>query len=93
MPRLTDHLAQLRQRSGLSYSALAERAQTNPGNLHRIFSGGDKPRRDMLLRLALALNLNVADTDELLRVAGFPGLLPPPARREMQAAVGLQGVE
>ena len=93
MPRLTEYLTQLRQRSGLSYAALAERAQTNRGNLHRIFSGSDKPRRDMLFRLALALNLDVSAADELLRAGGFPGLLPAPARGESQAALGFQRVE
>ena len=73
---LITHLSQLRQRSGLSYSTLAARASDEQGHLHRVFSGHIRPRRDTLIRVAIALDLDVAETDELLRLAGFPGLLP-----------------
>ncbi len=74
-----DQLNSERDRSGLSYKALAKRMQASPGSLHRIFHGDDKPRRDTLIRLALAMCLDVPSTDALLRLAGFPGLLTAPA--------------
>jgi transcriptional regulator with XRE-family HTH domain len=79
VPRLTDYLTQLRQTSGLSYAALAERAHDERGHLQRVFTGAARPKRDTLLKLCIALGLDVAETDTVLRLANFPGLLPPPA--------------
>ncbi len=73
-------IATERAHSGLSYKALARRMQASPGSLHRIFNGDDKPRRDTIIRLALALGLDVPSTDAILRLAGFPGLLSAAAR-------------
>ncbi len=77
MPELTflSRINELRHCSGLSYKALARRMKGSPGSLHRIFNGEDKPWRDTVIRLALAMNLDVETTDEILRLAGFPGLL------------------
>lgn len=68
-------LNQARSESGLSYGALAERiGRGSKGHLSRIFKGQDKPGRNTLLRLALALNLSVHQTHELLVLSGHGGL-------------------
>jgi plasmid maintenance system antidote protein VapI len=81
MPRLTlsTKLVQIKARSGLSYGALAQRMCDHPGHVQRIVTGSDRPKRDTLIRLCLALGLDVTVTDELLRLGNFPGLLTAPA--------------
>jgi predicted transcriptional regulator len=64
-----------RQRAGLSHDHLADRAWTSPGYTHRICTGRAKPRRDTVIRLGVAMNLGVAEIDELLRAAGHLGLV------------------
>ncbi len=82
MPRLTllTKLNQLRARSGLSYEALAERAcLPDKGYVFRLFNGQRKPNRDVLIRLGVALGLDVPEIDELLGLAHFLGWLAAPA--------------
>ena len=66
--------------SGLSYGALAERMTigsrgVSKGHLSRIFKGQDKPSRNTLMRIAIALSLSVQQTHELLVSAGHVGLV------------------
>lgn len=64
-----------RKRAGLSHDLLAHRAWTSPGYTYRICTGNAKPGRDVVIRLCLSLNLDVAETDQLLLAAGHLGLL------------------
>lgn len=68
-------LEQARQRSGLSFEQLSHRAWTSPGYTHRLCAGRAKPGRDMVIRLGVAMNLGVDEIDELLRRAGYLGLV------------------
>jgi transcriptional regulator with XRE-family HTH domain len=69
-------IAQARNNAGLSYGQLAERmGGGSKGHLSRIFHGFDKPKRDTLIRLAIAMNLDVRTTDAVLVHAGYVGLL------------------
>ncbi len=64
-----------RRRAGLSHDQLAERAWTTPSYVHRLCGGKAKPSRDVIIRLCLSLNLDVAETDQMLIAAGHVGLL------------------
>ena len=83
-----------RRGAGLSYSRFAERAWTTSSYVFRICNGSATPRRDLIIRLCLALDLTVEATDELLQAAGHPGLLDldkqPPAVDETQREQSVQ---
>ena len=64
-----------RQSAGMSHDRLAARAWTSPSYTFRICDGKAKPSRDVVIRLCIALNLGVDDTDALLRAAGHVGLV------------------
>jgi ribosome-binding protein aMBF1 (putative translation factor) len=64
-----------RKRAGLSHDQFSELAWTTPSYTFRICSGKAKPSRDMVMRLCIALNFAVDETDEMLRAAGHVGLL------------------
>jgi len=82
-------LASYRARSGLSVQALAVRAAIrSTGHTHRLLTGHAKPSRDVVIRLALALALDVAQTDALLRAAGHAGLVESSPRPESPAVFG-----
>ena len=67
-----------RLRAGLSFEALSHRAWTTPSFSYRICTGRAKPGRDIVIRLGVALNLDVETIDLLLRSAGHLGLIEPP---------------
>lgn len=83
-----------RRRARLSYGQLAERAWSTPSYVFRICKGLAKPRRDLIIRLCIALDLTVEETDELLHAAGHPGLLDldqqPPAVDETKREQSVQ---
>jgi len=64
-----------RQTHGLSYQQLAERAWTIPSYAHRRCRGDARLGYTIVLRLSIAMALTLAETDEPLRVAGYPPLL------------------
>ncbi len=66
-----------RLRAGLSFEALSHRAWTTPSFSYRICTGRAKPGRDIVIRLGVALNLDVETIDLLLRSAGHLGLIEP----------------
>jgi transcriptional regulator with XRE-family HTH domain len=76
-PPLTYHalLDRQRQSHGLSYQQLAERAWTTASYVHRMCRGDARPGYTIVLRLAIAMALTLEETDELLRMAGYPPLL------------------
>jgi transcriptional regulator with XRE-family HTH domain len=76
MPNFLTAIQEARLEAGLSYEALARRMgpTTSRGYLHRVFKGADKPGRNVVLRLALALGLSVQQAHELLVSGGYAGL-------------------
>lgn len=64
-----------REQSGLSYDRLAGRVETTPSYLHRLATGTSKPSRNFVIRLGIAMGLDVPNLDLLMRSAGFSGLL------------------
>lgn len=78
-------LKRKRKAAGLSQSALAKAAGISPSHLNRIEKGDrNPPPADKILRIASALRLSPAETDQLLVAAGYAprhGSLPSPALR------------
>lgn len=61
-----------RARSGLSQNGLARLAGCDPAYVNRLEKGSQKaPARDVVLKLADALELDQIETDELLIAAGL----------------------
>ncbi len=71
---LSDQLKQLADRAGMSRSALAGKAGLDRYYIYDIFSGRKVPSADKLVCIALALELNLEETEKLLRLADRPGL-------------------
>jgi transcriptional regulator with XRE-family HTH domain len=73
---LHEHFKQLRAAYGLSYQQLSERSLVDVAYLHRIEAGkAHRPSRDILIRVALGLGLEIEAADELITAAGHPPLL------------------
>lgn len=78
-------LKRKRKASGLSQSALAKAAGISPSYLNRIEKGDrNPPPADTILRIASALRLSPAETDQLLVAAGYA------PRRSSLPSSGLQ---
>jgi transcriptional regulator with XRE-family HTH domain len=68
------YLREMRDRSRLSQSRLAEAAGFDHSYVSRLESGSRMPTRDAVLKLAAAMSLDEHDRDGLLASAGFmPG--------------------
>ena len=79
---LSDKIAELRKRSGLSFDKLAERSFTNISYLHALESGKKaRPSRDVLIRIGFGLGIEPEVIDELLLMvrdhAGWAGSARP----------------
>jgi transcriptional regulator with XRE-family HTH domain len=61
----------LRERRGLSQLALSSGAGTTPRHLSFVETGRSRPGRDLILRLATALQLSSREINQLLGLAGF----------------------
>jgi transcriptional regulator with XRE-family HTH domain len=66
-----EHLRRWRQRRGLSQLDLAHRAATTQRHLSFLELGRASPSRDMVLRLAVALDVPLRQHNALLLAAGF----------------------
>lgn len=66
-----ERLRYWRRRAGLSQIALAAQAETTPRHLSFIETGRSRPGRDLVLRLAAALDVPIRDRNELLAAAGL----------------------
>jgi len=74
---LQEYLRRLRAEYGLSYQFLSERSGVDVAYLHRIETGkAHRPSRDILIRIALGLGLEIEMADRLVRSAGHVPLLP-----------------
>ncbi|MEM8736678.1 MAG: helix-turn-helix domain-containing protein, partial [Planctomycetota bacterium] len=65
-------LKRWRQKRGLSQLDLATSAATTPRHLSFVESGRSRPGKELVLRLARALDLPVRSQNELLLAAGLP---------------------
>lgn len=66
-------VAELRSLRGYSQQTVARAGAFSPGYIGSIESGdrGRRPSRDMVLKVAKGLKATAAETDELLRLAGY----------------------
>jgi transcriptional regulator with XRE-family HTH domain len=65
---LSEHHA----RSGLSLREVAQACDLDFTYVHRILSGSRRPRRDVIIALGFAYNLDLGEVDELLLLVGYP---------------------
>jgi transcriptional regulator with XRE-family HTH domain len=65
-----------RRRSGVSQLDLAVQAGTSPRHVSFIETGRSRPGRDLVLRLAVALDVPIRDRNTLLTSAGLPPAYP-----------------
>ena len=68
------YLNQLLRQKHLRKSTVIRRSMLSEIYAYQIFGGVKKPRRDILLCLALGMGLSLEDTQNMLRVCGFPPL-------------------
>lgn len=61
----------LRRQRGLSQLQLAVQAQTTPRHVSFIETGRSRPRRELVLRLAASMQLEIRDRNQLLMSAGM----------------------
>src|SRR6266508_1845465 len=69
-------LRQWRRRSGVSQLNLALQAGTSPRHVSFIETGRSRPGRDLVLRLAAALDVPIRERNALLTTAGLPPSFP-----------------
>ena len=86
---LVSHLQTLLDKTGVSASELVRRMLVSKPFLYQIINGTRKPGRDMLLRMALALELSLEETQRLLTVAQR-GVLYPRVRRDAALLYAVQ---
>lgn len=80
-PSFSDTLAQLLEARGLGPQQLSELAMLSRSFTYQLCSGSRAPSRDIVLRLALVLQLSLGETQRLLRAAQR-GALYPRVRRD-----------
>ena len=71
---LTELLAQLLAEKGLRKSQVIKNAELSEVYGYQIFSGLRVPERKKLLCLAVGMSLNIEETQQLLKCAGYPQL-------------------
>ena len=73
---LSEALASLLQKKGLSRAQVIRNASLNTIYGHQIFSGSRTPSRNKLLAIAFGMNLDLEETNLLLKQQGYPQLYP-----------------
>lgn len=72
--KLTELLAQLLERKGAKKSQVIQKAELSEVYGYQIFSGVRVPERKKLLCLAVAMDLNIEEAQQLLKCAGYAPL-------------------
>jgi transcriptional regulator with XRE-family HTH domain len=72
MPEYIFRLSEVHERSGLSLRDVAHASDLDPTYVHYILKGERKPRRDVIIALGFAYNMERVEVDEILLLAGFP---------------------
>lgn len=73
---LHEYLNKLLQDKNLTKSELVKKINNDDKHIYHIFSGLKKPSREKLLTIARAMELNLEETQYLLRYGGFAILYP-----------------
>jgi transcriptional regulator with XRE-family HTH domain len=67
-----DLINEYHARSGLSLREVAQACDLDFTYIHRILSGSRRPRRDVIIALGFAYNLDLGEVDELLLLVSYP---------------------
>ncbi len=70
------YLYELTERAGMTIAQLMDKASIAKSLTYQIFNGQRMPNRNLLIRIALALKLDLEDTQRLLRLAKKGELYP-----------------
>ena len=73
---LHEYLKELLAKKNLTKKNLHKALNCEPSHIYHIFSGKKKPSRPRLLAIARAMNLNLEETQYLLRYGGYGILYP-----------------
>ena len=73
---LSEHISRLCTQKGLIKAKVIKNAELNEIYAYQIFSGKRIPSRDKLLCLCLGMELDSAETNQLLKNVGFAPLYP-----------------
>lgn len=73
---LHEYLNKLLQEKNLTKSEIVKKINTDDKHIYHIFSGVKKPSREKLLTIARAMELNLEETQYLLRYGRFAILYP-----------------
>lgn len=73
---LHEYLNKILQKKKLSKSEIVKQLNFDRNHAYHIFAGDKKPSRQKLLAISRAMNLNLDETQYLLRYAGFAILYP-----------------
>ena len=73
---LHKYLSELLEKKNLTRKQIAFEMNVDPSYIHHIFSGKKKASRERLLAVARAMNLNLQETQYLLRYGGYGVLYP-----------------
>lgn len=71
-----EQLFELAQQRGINAAQIGEKALLSRSFSYQIFSGERIPKRDVILRIAIALCLDIPETQRLLRLASRGTLYP-----------------
>ena len=75
-PSFDEYLAELQKKKGESAEQIIKRGMIEKSYGHQIFKGSRNPSRDTCLQLAFGFELDVEETQRLLRLAGKSILYP-----------------
>ena len=70
------YLTNILEKRNLVKSAVIKKTEMSEVMGYQIFSGTRKPSRDSLLCVCIAMGLNIAETQEILKIGGFAVLSP-----------------
>lgn len=73
---LHKYLSELLEKKNLTRKEIAFELNLDPSYIHHIFSGTKKPSRERLLAISRAMDLNLDETQYLLRYGGYGILYP-----------------
>lgn len=71
-----EYLNNLLEEKKLSKKYLCKELNCNPAHIYHIFSGTKKPSRQRIVAISRAMNLNLEETQYLLRYGGYGILYP-----------------
>lgn len=71
-----EHLFALSRQCGINAAQIGKRALLSRSFSYQIFSGERIPKRDVILRIAIVLGLDIPETQRLLRLASRGTLYP-----------------